>query len=151
MINIYKKESAQYNHSLREKNLTKFSGDLKMSDSEQTQVIDYMKESQRLEEAQNRPDYWNPQGGRYSVKALGELTPFTYTDEEGKEQKRVALHILNKTDEKEYSWVMGIGSTNASAYGQLVQLAVKNNGALKDVEFEVSVKFDGKKRDYFIV
>jgi len=120
-----------------------------MTDTEQTKVVDYEKENKRLNEAQNRPDYWKPEVGKYQLTAKTEITEFEYIDDEGKTVKRASLII--EADGKEYSWVMGIGLTKASAYGQLVDLASKNNNSLKAFSFTVVVKSDGKKRDYTIV
>ncbi len=113
--------------------------------------MDYQKELKRLQEGGN---YWKPKAGQFKVKALTELEeaePFI-RKKEGEENEinpQAKIKVLVNGEEK--IWTFGIGKTQASTYGQLVELATKHANQLKDVEFNVVVKFDGTKNDYTIV
>jgi len=117
--------------------------------------MDYQTELKRLQEGSN---YWKPKVGQFKVKALTEIEPTDpfvkkTKDAEGKditeshEQFKMKIFV----GEEEKVWTFGKGLTPASTYGQLVDLAVKKNNTLKDVEFTVIVKSDGQKNDYTIV
>jgi len=113
--------------------------------------MDYTSELKKIQEGGN---FWKPKPGQFKVKALTELEetdPFV-KEVEGKEpevhaQAKLAISINGE----EKTWTFGKGKTPASTYGQLIELAVKNNGVLKDFEFTVIVKSDGTKNDYTIV
>jgi len=118
--------------------------------------MDYQSELKRLQESGN---YWKPKIGQFKVKALTELEeadPFVkkVKDTEGNETEerspQFKLKIKVEGEEEEKVWTFGKGYTPASTYGQLVELAAKNNNTVKDVEFTVAVKSDGKKNDYTI-
>jgi len=114
--------------------------------------MDYQNELKRLQEGGS---YWKPKVGQFKIKALTELEttdPFIKKREgdladEVHEQSKVK--ILVEGEEK--TWTFGKGKTPASTYGQLVELASKNNDTLMNVEFSVVVKNDGTKNDFTIV
>jgi len=117
--------------------------------------MDYQSELKRLQESGN---YWKPKVGQFKVKALTELEeadPYIKKkkDDEGKEvleeHPQSKIKILIEGEEK--TWTFGVGATPASTYGQLIELAAKNENKLIDVEFSVVVKSDGTKNDYTIV
>ena len=88
------------------------------------------------------------------MKALTELEPTDpYTKKlpdgtiESHEQRKIKIVVNGE----EKTWTFGKGATPASTYGQLVELAVKKNNTLVNVEFTVIVKSDGTKNDYTIV
>ena len=117
--------------------------------------MDYQEELKKLQEGSN---YWKPKVGQFKVKSLTELEPTDpyvrrTKDAEGKEvtetHEQYKIKIIVNGEEK--TWTFGKGATPASTYGQLVELAVKKNNTLKDVEFTVIVKSDGTKNDYTIV
>ena len=116
--------------------------------------MDYQQELKKLQEGSN---YWSPKPGQFKVKSLTELEeadPYVKKtkDNEGKEieesheQKKIQIVINGE----EKTWTFGKGATPASTYGQLVEIAAKNN-TLKDIEFTVIVKSDGTKNNYTIV
>jgi len=113
------------------------------------QLVDYEVESKKLEEAQNRPDFWNPTEGKYEISILSEIERYAYMDSEGKEQNRAKVSI--EFEGTEYVWSFGIGQTKASLYGQLVEAAHKKSNTLTGQKVTVVIKFDGKKRDFTIV
>lgn len=114
--------------------------------------MDYQKE---LEELQKGSNYWKPEVGQFKVKALSELeesTPFKQERSDGsvEEKPQMKLNVsVDGSDEK--IWTFGKGQTQASTYGQLVELAAQNNNTLKGVEFTLVVKSDGKKKNFTIV
>jgi len=112
--------------------------------------MDYQNEQKKLQEGS---DFWKPKVGQFKVKALTELEPTEpYVKGEGENKEvhpQAKIRILIGEEEK--TWTFGIGKTPASTYGQLVELAIKHNNTLKDVEFTVVVKSDGTKNDYTIV
>lgn len=113
--------------------------------------MDYQSELKKLNESGN---YWKPKVGQYMVRALTELEeadPFIRR-KEGEEdeispQAKISIVVNGETK----TWTFGKGKTPASTYGQIVELATKNENKLKDVEFRVVVKSDGTKNDYTIV
>jgi hypothetical protein len=123
-------------------------------------IVDYESTAKKLEEAQNRPDFWSPKEGKFVVVILSELSTYQYQEKD----KQGNLVFLNnvpvmqtraKVDiecsGKQYVWSFGIGATRASTYGQLVELAMKNNKKLTGQQITVVIKSDGKKRDFTIV
>jgi hypothetical protein len=118
--------------------------------------VDYQKELKKIQESGS---YWKPKAGKFKVKSLSELeeTEPYIRKEKDKETGEVTekstpqykLKIL--VDGEEKVWTFGHGFTSASTYGQIVELAVKNNNKLIGVEFTVAVKSDGTKNDYTIV
>jgi len=109
--------------------------------------INYETEQKRLEnfKPEDASLFWKPGAGQHKVKALTELEeadPY-----EDKPQAKVRLLI----GKEEKIWTFAIGKSPASCYGQLVQLASRNNNILKDKEFTVVVVFDGSKNSYTIV
>lgn len=113
--------------------------------------MEYQKELKRLQEGGN---FWKPKVGQYKIKALTELEaaePFVKKREgqEDEVHEQAKLKILVNGEEK--TWTFGKGATLASTYGQLVELATKNNNCLTNVEFSVVVKSDGTKNDYTII
>ena len=112
--------------------------------------LDYQQELKRIQEGGN---YWKPKPGQFKVKSLTELEeaePYVKKLPEGKEETHEQAKIKIIVDGEEKTWTFGKGATPASTYGQLIELAAKNN-TLKDVEFTVIVKSDGTKNDYTIV
>ena len=112
--------------------------------------MDYQQELKRLQEGSN---YWKPKVGQFKVKSLTELEEAEpYIKNKGKENEEInpqaKIKILVGGEEK--TWTFGKGSTPASTYGQLIELAAKNN-TLKNISFNVVVKSDGTKNDYTIV
>lgn len=113
--------------------------------------MDYSNEQKRLEEGGN---YWKPKAGQFKVKALTELEeadPYIRKNSEGKEESSPQSKIKILIDGEEKTWTFAVGQTPASTYGQLVELATKNNNVLKDKEFTVVIKSDGTKNTYTIV
>jgi hypothetical protein len=118
--------------------------------------MDYQKELKTIQESGS---YWKPKPGKFKVKPLGELEeadPYVRkeTDKKtgevtDKSSPQFKLKIL--VDGEEKVWKFGVGYTSASTYGQLIELAVKNNNKLTNVEFTVAVKSDGTKNDYTII
>lgn len=116
--------------------------------------MDYQSELKKLQEGS---EYWKPKVGQFKVKALTELEdaePFIRKKEvDGKQVEETSpqakIKILVSGEEK--VWTFGKGKTPASTYGQLVELATKNNNKLEGLEFSVVVKNDGTKNDYTIV
>lgn len=113
--------------------------------------MDYQQEFKRLQEGGN---YWKPKVGQFKVKALTELEntdPFIKKRSDGTQEVNEQYKIKILVNGEEKTWTFGKGATMASTHGQLVDLAIKNNGKLKDLEFTVIVKSDGTKNDYTIV
>lgn len=114
-------------------------------------MIDYQSELKKLQEGGS---YWKPKAGQFKVKALTELEeaePYIRKDKDGKEESNPQYKIKIIVNGEEKIWTFGKGQTLASTHGQLVNLATQKNNTLKDVEFNVVVKFDGTKNDYTIV
>jgi len=116
--------------------------------------MDYQNELNKLSDSA----YWKPKAGQFKIKALSELLeaePFIkkIKNEQGveAEEKSEQFKLVILIGEEQKVWTFGKGKTPASTYGQLLQLAVKNNNNLTGVEFIVVVKFDGTKNDYTIV
>ena len=113
--------------------------------------MDYQKELKRLQEGGN---YWKPKSGQFKVKALSELEetdPYIKTKEDGSKESNPQAKLKILVDAEEKTWTFGMGATLASTYGQLVNLASNKGNKITGVEFNVVVKFDGKKNDYTIV
>lgn len=113
--------------------------------------MDYQTELKRLEEVEASlgSDYWKPEAGQHKVIALSELEDADPYQEEGKEpQLRKQLEISEGG--KEYIWNIPFGKTKASTYGQLCNLAAKNN-TLKNVSFTVVVVGSGQNKRFTIV
>ena len=112
--------------------------------------MDYQQELKKLQEGSN---YWKPKPGQFKVKSLTELEdaePYikNISETESESHPQAKIKIIVNGEEK--TWTFGKGATPASTYGQLIELAAKNN-TLKDVEFTVIVKSDGTKNNYTIV
>ena len=121
-----------------------------MVETTQTDLVNYEAEEKKLEEAQNMPDFFNPQAGKYTVHITSEMSKYEFLDKkDGTVQRRAKISIL--CNGLNYTWSFGIGQTKASLYGQLVEFARKNNNALSGTELTLVVKSDGKKRDFTIV
>ena len=112
-------------------------------------LVNYETEAAKLEEAQNRPDFWNPKEGKHEVLMLSEMSFYEFTDKDDKLQKRAKLDV--EVAGEKYVWSFGIGVTKASCYGQLVDHAKKHENKLDGVRITVVIKSDGKKRDFTIV
>jgi hypothetical protein len=113
--------------------------------------MDYQSELKKLQEGSN---YWKPKVGQFKVKALTELEeaePYIQKRSDGKEESHEQAKIKILVGGEEKIWTFGKGKTPASTYGQIVELATKNNNKLTGVEFSVVVKSDGTKNDYTIV
>jgi hypothetical protein len=115
-------------------------------------MVDYQQELKRLQEGAS--NYWKPKAGQFKVKALSELedTEPYVKKREGQEDEvteQAKLKIL--VDGEEKIWTFSKGKTQASTYGQLVELATRHANQLNGVEFKVVIKFDGTKNDYTIV
>jgi len=113
--------------------------------------MDYQDELKNIQDGSN---YWKPKAGQFKVKALTELEttdPFVKHHEGQPDEVHEQMKIKLLIDEEEKTWTFGKGKTPASTYGQLVELAVKNNNKLQDLEFTIVVKNDGTKNDYTIV
>ena len=113
--------------------------------------MDYQSELKKLQEGSN---YWKPKVGQFKVKSLTELEeaePYIQKRSDGKEESHEQLKIKILVAGEEKIWTFGKGKTPASTYGQVVELATKNNNKLTNVEFSVVVKSDGTKNDYTIV
>jgi len=112
--------------------------------------MDYQQELKKLQEGSN---YWKPKPGQFKVKSLTELEdaePYikNISETESESHPQAKIKIIVNGEEK--TWTFGKGATPTSTYGQLIELAAKNN-TLKDVEFTVIVKSDGTKNNYTIV
>jgi len=115
-------------------------------------AIDYEAEQKRLEafEPTEGSQFWKPEPGQHKVKALTELEEAEPYHEEGKADKpQSKITLMINGEEK--TWTFSIGKSPASTYGQLVALASKKEGSLKDKEFTVVVVSDGKRNSYTIV
>lgn len=113
--------------------------------------MDYQNE---LKEIQAGGNFWKPKAGQFKVKALSELMPtdpYVKKHEGQEDEIHEQIKILISVNEEQKTWTFGKGKTPASTYGQLVDLAVKNNNTLVGKEFTVVVKNDGTKNDYTIV
>jgi len=113
--------------------------------------MDYQNELKRMQESGN---YWKPKAGQFKVKALTELEetePFVKKREGQEDETHQQAKIKILIGDEEKTWTFGKGLTLASTYGQLINLATKNNNKLTDVSFSVVVKNDGTKNDYTIV
>ena len=113
--------------------------------------MDYQQEQKRLQEGGS---YWKPKPGQFKVKSLTEIEsaePFKGKTPEGKEEARDQYKIKILVNGEEKTWTFGKGATSASTYGQLIDLAIKHNNTLLNVEFTVVVKSDGTKNDYTII
>lgn len=113
------------------------------------QLINYEVEEKKLEEAINRPDFWNPSAGKYEVVILSEMEQYEFTDKDDKVQKRAKVSV--ESAGKQFTWSFGIGLTKASLYGQLIDYARKHNDKLTGSKITLVVKSDGKKRDFTVV
>lgn len=113
-------------------------------------TIDYTSEMGKLTERASLPTFWKPVVGQHRIKLVSEMTPFEFTDEKTQEvQHRVAITI--EENGVKFSWTMGRGQTLASAYGQLLDVAVKNGNKLSGKDVIVVVKNNGQKNDYTIL
>lgn len=114
--------------------------------------MDYQEELKRLNEGGN---YWKPKSGTFKVKALSEIQeadPFIKkNDKDGSEERIPQASLPIQVGGEDKVWTFGKGKTPASTYGQLVELATKNNNMLTNLDFTVVVKYDGTKNDYTIV
>lgn len=113
--------------------------------------MDYQKELIKIQEGGN---YWKPKPGQFKVKALTELEdaePFIKKIDGQPDEVHPQAKVKILVNGEEKNWTFGKGATLASTYGQLIELASKHANQLKDVEFSVVVKSDGKKNDYTIV
>lgn len=113
--------------------------------------MDYQNEQKRLQEGSN---YWKPKVGQFKVKSLTELEktdPYIQKRTEGPDEEHEQYKLQIVVDDEEKTWTFGKGATPASTYGQLIDLATKNNNTLVNLEFTVIVKSDGTKKDYTIV
>jgi hypothetical protein len=126
-----------------------------------TNLVDYESTVKQLEEAQNRPDFWNAKEGKFQVKLLSELKTYKYQEKDkqgnlvfatdGKPVMQVRAKLDIEVAKEKYVWSFGIGATKASLYGQLVDYAVKHGKKLTGQEITVVIKSDGTKRDFTIV
>jgi len=115
-------------------------------------MINYQQENTKLEgfKPGESSKFWKPKPGQYRVRALTELEetdPFKKDGEPDKPQVKVGLLI---GDEK-VTWTMAKGVSPASSYGQLVNLAIKSNNKITNLDFMIVVTSDGKKNTYTIV
>lgn len=119
--------------------------------------MDYQDELKKLSEGSS--DFWKPKPGQFKVKALSEIEeaePFVKkvkneTTGEEREESTPQYRLRIAVGEEEKIWTFGKGKTPASTFGQLVELAAKNNNQLSSVDFSVVVKSNGNKNDYTIV
>jgi poly(A) polymerase Pap1 len=112
------------------------------------QVINYQDELKKLQEQKNS-DFWKAAQGKNQIKILSEMEPTTpFVDQITKEEKpRVKLNI--ESEGKPFTWTITKGGVS-SAYGQLIELAVKNK-TLVGLQITVLVKDNGQRREYFIM
>ena len=130
--------------------MQEFNGDKIKMEQPNENKVNYEEESQNLQEATNRPDFWNPKEGKYEITILSELETYSYIDKETQQQQDRAK-VSVKYGEEELVWGFGIGKTRASTYGQLVEIAKANDNKLTGKKVTVVIKSDGKKRDFTIV
>lgn len=114
--------------------------------------FDYEKEQEGL-----GGDYWKPKAGnKYNVKALSELIPTESYKEKDKddnitkETEQVELIVKVGEDNKHKKWTISKGTTKASLYGQLIELAIENKNELTGKEFMLVVKDKDGRNDYTI-
>lgn len=108
--------------------------------------MDYANEVKELEAYE--PDEWfKPTKGNYKIRILneGEFVPKDFG-----EGPVTQWNILVEVDGKPVHWSVTKGKTISSLYGQIFFLAAKNNNTAQGLEFDLIVKFDGKKNDYTI-
>ena len=113
--------------------------------------MEYQDELKKLQEGSN---YWKPKVGQFKVKSLIELEPtdpYIQKRSDGEDEKHEQFKIKIVVNDEEKIWTFGKGQTPASTYGQLIELATKNNNTLINEEFTVVVKSDGTKNDYTII
>ena len=115
------------------------------------QLVNYEVAAKQLEEARNRPDFWNPQAGKHELVLLSEMEHYEYPDKQDPDKMNKRAKVSVEVAGKQYTWSFGIGMTMASTYGQLVDYAIKNKGKLIGSKITVVVKSDGKKRDFTII
>jgi len=124
-------------------------------------IVDYESTAKKLEEAQSRPNFWNPKEGKFEIEILSELSTYQYQkkdkqgnfvfDDKGAPAMETRAKVDISSGGNKYVWSFGIGATKASTYGQLVELAVKHGNKLTGQKVTVVIKNDGKKRDFTIV
>jgi len=133
----------------KEELINQFTGDKTKMEETNNNKVNYEEESQKLQDAANRPDFWNPKEGKYEITILSELETYSYIDAENKNQDRAKVAV--EYQGQEFVWGFGIGKTRASTYGQLVEVAKANDNKLTGKSVTVVIKSDGKKRDFTIV
>ena len=121
--------------------------------------INYETEQKRISEFKPGESgmYWKPTPGQYRVRALAELEEAEPYVEEGKDpqkQAKIDLEIIKKglvSKGEKVTWTIPVGKSQASAYGQLINLATSRSNKLTGEEFMVVVTNDGHKNSYTIV
>ena len=120
------------------------------TEDDEFESINYAEENTKLVEYKNDLlPFWKPEVGVYKIIPLSELKKWSYTNSEtGETEDRARIDILLM--EEKFTWSMGIGKTQASSYGQLVELGSKNGGKLSGNPLQVVVDFVEGKNSYVI-
>lgn len=110
--------------------------------------MDYVKEVEELKKFETT-NWFKPEIGTYHIKIVGDgefLQKKFREDEEEVTQWNLPIEIKGV----KMTWSITKGKTISSIYGQIMSLCARNNNSAVDVEFDLIVKSDGKKRDYTI-
>ena len=110
-------------------------------------LVNYEEEQKRLDnfKPEDASQFWKATPGQHKVKALSEIEDAEPYEE--KEQAKMSILV----GEEPKVWTFAVGKSSASTYGQLVALATKHKGTLKNIDFTVVVVSDGNKNSYTIV
>ena len=96
-------------------------------------------------------DWWSPEPGKYEVKFLAEAgKQYEVTFERnGKPEVNKKIPFEIEIDGKKMTWGVTIGVSETSAYGQMVNLALKHKGVI-GLNTEILVTGVKKERRYTI-
>ena len=111
---------------------------------------DYNGRMTRLEESQERKDWFRATPGKHTIKFLSDGTPFTQ-EWDGKEVNKLRFDVEVKG--KEYSLSVTEGKTLASFYGQLMIIATKAEptNTLVNKTVNLLVTSDGQKNIFTVI
>ena len=111
---------------------------------------DYFGRTNRLEESQERLEWFKANPGKHMIKFLTDGTPFE-TEFEGKKIQKLRFEVEVKG--KQYSLGVTEGKTFASFYGQLMLIATKAAPANTLVNKTVTllVTSDGTKKTFTVL
>ena len=111
---------------------------------------DYTGRMSRLDESQERKEWFRATPGKHTIKFLTDGTPFE-TEWEGQQIRKLRFDVEVKG--KEYSLSVTEGKTLASFYGQLMLIATKSAPANTLVNKSVTllVTSDGTKKTFTVL